>query len=145
MRFPHALSSKFIPRFVGPYPILAADPSKSVYTVAFPPHLRVHPRIHASKLRPHFANDDQRFPSRSLATPPPVVPASAADEEEYLVEKLIGDRKVGKKRQFRVRYLGYSAGEDLWRDEAELQETAPELLKQYLDLVAARRAARPGG
>ncbi|GAA5980991.1 hypothetical protein JCM11641_001421 [Rhodosporidiobolus odoratus] len=92
MRFPHSLSSKFIPRFVGPYPIVAANPSKSTYDVEFPPHLRIHPRMHSSKLRPFHPNDSVRFPSRSLARPPPVVPAADATEEEYVVEKLVADR-----------------------------------------------------
>ncbi|GAA5992873.1 hypothetical protein JCM11641_001369 [Rhodosporidiobolus odoratus] len=145
MRFPHTLSGKFIPKFFGPFTITAADVSKSSYTIAFPPHIRIHPRIHASKLRPFFPNDDHRFPSRSFSSPPPAVHAASADEEENLVEKFVGDRTVRNKREFQVRYLGYSASEDQWRPESELAETAPDILKMYLDLVAARRGSRPAG
>ncbi|GAA5974659.1 hypothetical protein JCM11641_007044 [Rhodosporidiobolus odoratus] len=76
MRFPHALSSKFIPRYVGPFRIVASNPDKSTFDIDFPSHLRVHNRIHSSKLRPHFPNDDIRFPSRAFSRPPPAVPAA---------------------------------------------------------------------
>jgi hypothetical protein len=144
MRFPHSISGKFIPKFVGPYKILKVDGAKSTVDIDFPPHLRVHPRIHSSKLRPHFANDDLRFPSRALSTPPPVVPAGDG-AEEWLVEKIVGDRTRYNKREFKVRYLGFSASSDEWRPELELKETAPTFLKDYLDLTAARRGSKPTG
>jgi hypothetical protein len=34
----------------GPFEIVAADPSTSTFTFNLPPHLTLHPRIHASKL-----------------------------------------------------------------------------------------------
>jgi hypothetical protein len=37
------------------FEIVAADPSTSTFTFNLPPHLTLHPRIHASKLRPHLA------------------------------------------------------------------------------------------
>lgn len=43
-----------------------------------------------------------------------------------MLEKVVSDKLVGKKRSFLVRYLGYSAGEDRWIPEAELAETASE-------------------
>ncbi|GAA6021407.1 hypothetical protein JCM10207_004723 [Rhodosporidiobolus poonsookiae] len=138
MRFLHALSGKFIPKFVGPFPIIAVNPDKSTVDIDFPAHLRVHPRIHTSKLRPHHPNDDERFPSRSLASPPPPIPA-ANGADEWLVEKLVADRVVRGKREFKVRYLGYSAAADEWRPEAELRDTAPDFLAEYLALIAARR------
>ncbi|GAA5918254.1 hypothetical protein JCM5296_000269 [Sporobolomyces johnsonii] len=143
MRFPSGTASKFVPRFVGPFTIVAADSAKSVYTLDFPPHLRLHPRIHASKLRPHYPNDDDRFPARSLPHPPPVLVATDAADTEWEVEKLVADRIVRKKRVFKVRYLGYSPAEDEWRSEAELQETAPDALATYLAQKAARTKASP--
>ncbi|GAA5980370.1 hypothetical protein JCM11641_001779 [Rhodosporidiobolus odoratus] len=142
LRFPHHLSGKFIPKFIGPYDIIASNPAKSTFDIAFPSHLSVHPRIHSSKLRPFFPNDDLRFPSRSFTSPSPAVVA-ADGAEEFLVEKLVGDRLRYGSREFRVRYLGYSASADKWRPEAELKETAPDMLRDYLALVDARRAHKP--
>ncbi|GAA5921457.1 hypothetical protein JCM5296_003373, partial [Sporobolomyces johnsonii] len=132
MRLPKGVASKFVPRFIGPYTITDARPSSSTYAFDLPPHLRLHHRFHASKLRPHFPNDDTRFPSRSLSTPPPVVPASDAAEAEYLIEKVVDDRTRYGKKQYRVRYLGYSAAEDQWRDAAEVTQTARESVDAFL-------------
>jgi len=144
MRFPHSLSGKFIPKFVGPYKITRVDSAKSTVDIDFPSHLRVHPRIHTSKLRPSFPNDDTRFPSRSLSQPPPAV--SAADgAEEWLIEKLVGDRVKYGKREFKVRYLGFSPSTDEWRPELELKQTAPDFLADYIALIDARRRTKPVG
>ncbi|GAA5879051.1 hypothetical protein JCM16303_001281 [Sporobolomyces ruberrimus] len=121
LRFPHALSGKFIPKFLGPFSILSANHSTSNYTLALPPHLRIHNKFHASKLRPHFPNDDARFPSRSLSLPPPIVPAVNGAEEEYVIEKIVEDKVVRNKAQYKVRYEGYSAADDQFQSEAELR------------------------
>ncbi|GAA5921510.1 hypothetical protein JCM5296_007026, partial [Sporobolomyces johnsonii] len=42
MRLPAGVASKFVPRFIGPYPIIKADEATSTYTFALPPHLRLH-------------------------------------------------------------------------------------------------------
>jgi hypothetical protein len=144
MRFPHSRSGKFIPKFVGPYKILKVDSAKSTVDVDFPPHLQVHPRIHTSKLRPSFANDNSRFPSRSLSLPPPEI-AAGDGADEWLLEKIVDDRTRYGKREFKVRYLGYSPAKDEYRPELELKETAPELLASYLALVEARRKTKPSG
>jgi len=140
MRFPESTSGKFIPRYIGPFPIVSADHTKSTYVLELPPHLRVHPRFHASKLRPHFENDESRFPSRNLSRPGPVLEVADAAEEEYSLEKIVRDRVVGGKRVYKVRYEGYSAADDQWRSEEELKELAPELLEEYLQ--AQTKAAR---
>ncbi|GAA5982777.1 hypothetical protein JCM11641_007785, partial [Rhodosporidiobolus odoratus] len=139
LQFPASLSSKFVPKYVGPFPITSANVSTSTYTLALPPHLRLHPRFHSSKLRPAFPNDSSLFPHRSFDSPPPVIPASDAAEAEYLIEKIVSDRVVRGKRVFLVRYLGYSASEDQWRPEAELRATAKESLEAYLALTAVRK------
>ncbi|GAA5984568.1 hypothetical protein JCM11641_006552 [Rhodosporidiobolus odoratus] len=105
LRFPKGLSSKFIPKYIGPFPILTASPSSSNYTLQLPPHLRIHNKFHASKLRPHLPNDDARFPHRAFDAPPPVIEASDAAEAEYLIEKVVAQRRVRGKREFKVRYL----------------------------------------
>ncbi|GAA5875038.1 hypothetical protein JCM1840_001746 [Sporobolomyces johnsonii] len=86
LKFPKGVASKFIPRFIGPYTITAASPASSTYSLDLPPHLRVHNKFHASKLRPHFPNDDARFHHRTFSTPPPVVDASDAAEAKYEIE-----------------------------------------------------------
>jgi hypothetical protein len=149
LSFPVSLSRKFLPRFVGPYKITDSHPSSSNYTIEFPPHFRIHSRIHASKLRPFFPNDDARFPSRRFDAPPPELPATDANDAVYLLEKVVSDKLVGKRREFLVRYLGYSAGEDRWIPESELASTAADLLAEYVArkggmLATAARSQRAG-
>ncbi|GAA5831545.1 hypothetical protein JCM3770_005006, partial [Rhodotorula araucariae] len=129
LKFPEYLAGKFLPRYVGPYEIVAADEGISSYTLALPPHLKIHPTFHASRLRPHDKNDDVRFPLRSFPEPPPVVPASDhADDAEYEVEKVVAVKGPASRRLFKVRWLGYSPSADLWRPEVELRELAPDAL-----------------
>ncbi|GEM12715.1 hypothetical protein Rt10032_c24g6732 [Rhodotorula toruloides] len=139
LRFPDSLSGKFIPKFVGPYPITAIDPATSTYTFDLPPHLRIHSRIHASKLRPHHPNDDLRFPSRAFSQLPPVVPASDLTEAEYHIDKIVGDKKVRGTINYKVRYTGYSAADDQWRDRAELLSLARETVDAYEAAKATKR------
>lgn len=75
LEFPPGLSSEFLPKFVGPYTIVAANASTSTFTFNLPPHLAIHPRIHASKLHPHYPANLARFPSLAFSNPPPVIGA----------------------------------------------------------------------
>ncbi|GAA5843670.1 hypothetical protein JCM11251_006402 [Rhodosporidiobolus azoricus] len=136
------VASKFIPRFIGPYPVIAPDPSTSTYTLALPPHLRIHPRFHASKLRRHLPNNDSIFPHRAFDTPPAVGDVVDDADQEYLIEKIVDDKTTRRKREFKVRYLEYSAAEDLCRPEAELRATAKDTLEAYLALKKARDAVK---
>lgn len=138
LTFPAGMTRKFVPKFVGPYPITRSLPASSNYEIAFPPHFRIHSRFHASKLRPHFPNDDDRFPSRKFDSPPPDIDASDDNDAEYLIEKVVADKMVGKVKHYKVRYLGYSSGEDQWVRESDLRKTALESIEEYLALVAGR-------
>ncbi|GAA5913699.1 hypothetical protein JCM5296_000006 [Sporobolomyces johnsonii] len=140
LKFPKGVASKFIPRFIGPYPITAASPFLSTYSLALPPHLCLHNKFHSSKLCPHLPNDYDRFPHCAFSTPPPVLNASDTADTEYEIEKVVTNKVSCWKRLFRVRYLGYSAAEDQWRPEAELRGTAPDALSSYLALKTARTA-----
>ena len=96
LTFPAEFARKFVPKFIGPYPITAAFPASSNFEVALPPHLCIHHRFHASKLRLHFPNDDLRFPSRKFDKPPPEPDASDGNTNEYVVEKVVAQKVVGK-------------------------------------------------
>jgi len=138
--FPEGMTRKLIPKFIGPYPITASFPSSSNYDIAFPAHMKIHSRFHASKLRPYYPNDAERFPSRSFSEPPPVESASDNNTNSYVIEKVVAHKLVGKKKlpHYLVRWLGYSSGEDTWISEVELRKTAAESVDDYLALLNAR-------
>lgn len=41
-------------------------------------------------------------------------------EPLYFVEKVVGDRMRGRKRQYLIRWLGYDQSEDTWEDANSL-------------------------
>jgi hypothetical protein len=134
--FPPGLSCTSIPRYLGPFNILASNPSTCNYILSLPPHLRIHPTFHSSRLRPFFPNDTSPFPSRAFAEPAPIIAGTDAAESEWEAEKIVAVKTVRKKRVFKVRYKGYSEAADEWRPEAELAEGAPVLLNQFLVAAA---------
>jgi hypothetical protein len=144
------MSCKFIPRFVGPFLITALNPLTSNYTITFPPHFKVHPRVHASKLRPHFPNDATHFPARHFSSPD-LPDLADPTNSPWTIEKVVLDRAVGtsKRRKFLVRFLGYSLSEDLWLTEEAMERQALELLRAYvsagggvLQLVGEKKVRR---
>jgi hypothetical protein len=134
-----------LPKFVGPYTITAADDATSTYTFDLPPHLTIHPRIHSSKLRPHFPADSSRFPSLAFSNPPPVVGATDSPDAQWEVEKVVADRMVRGRLKYKVRWLGYSAASDEWIDSEELKEDAPDVVRDYEAAKAQCRRDRPVG
>ena len=53
-------------------------------------------------------------------------------------------------RQYKVRFVGYGPKDDLWYDEKDLQETAPEMVEAYEEALeedqrVSRRGQQPKG
>ena len=148
LAFPATMTRKFLPRFLGPFRISAAFPATSNYDVELPPHFRVHNRFHASKLAPHFPNNELRFPARHFSTPPLPDTADAA-AQPWTVETVLSDTVLYNRRKFLVRFLGFSPSEDQWLWEVDLRKRAPEALRDYIESrggklapVARRRIMR---
>jgi transposase InsO family protein len=139
LRIPENLARKFLPRYIGPFPITKAHPRTSNYELALPSYLaKVHPRFHVSRLAPHFPNDDERFPNRALSLSPPI----AVDGDlEYEVERVLLHRRHRGKREYYVRWKGYGAGDDTWEPEANLLPNAGDLLDEYAQANGLDRLA----
>lgn len=141
--FPAAISRKFIPKFIGAFPISAIFPHSSNVEVTLPPHLRVHQQFHTSKLCPHFPNDDSQFPSRAFNEPPPAVDTMDGPDAEYVVDCVVADKMVRKHRSFQVRWLGYLAAKDGWISEVELRESVDDYLELLNTQAQALAHAKP--
>jgi hypothetical protein len=130
LKMPMNLSRKFLPKFIGPFDIVEVQPASSNVVLDLPHWLPIHAKFHTSKLRPHWPNDDERFPGRQLAKPAPI---DIDGDDHYEVERILTHRWYNRKRQFFVRWVGYGADDDWWQDEADMGG-AHELVQAYLVL-----------
>ena len=119
-------SAKFYPRYVGPFELEKAEPATSNYKLKLPPEFRIHPKVHARRLKRAHENDPELFPGRVPSNPP----AIDADGEQYIVEAILDHRNNGKSRQFLVHWEGYLDLEDSWVKEEDIDE---ELVRTYED------------
>ncbi|GAA5857701.1 hypothetical protein JCM9279_006410 [Rhodotorula babjevae] len=141
LRFPKGVARKFLHKFVGPFPILEVDAAHSTCTFDLPSHMKVHDKIHSSRLRPWYPNDNSRFPSRAFSDPPPVIGATDDPDAEYEVDKIVAEKTLHGRVKYKVRWLGWSAQWDSWLDRDELLKSAKETVLAYEAAKAARRAA----
>jgi RNase H-like domain found in reverse transcriptase/Reverse transcriptase (RNA-dependent DNA polymerase)/Integrase zinc binding domain/Chromo (CHRromatin Organisation MOdifier) domain/Retroviral aspartyl protease/Zinc knuckle len=122
-------SAKFYPRYIGPFEISKAEPATSNYTLKLPPDFRIHPKVHARRLRPAHDNDPELFPGRIPPNPPPI----DAEDEQYAVEAILDHRKVGRSRQFLVHWEGYSDTEDSWVKEGDIDAEMVQIYFEELE------------
>jgi hypothetical protein len=137
--------AKFLDRYVGPFPIIKAQPDTSSYKLELPPNYKIHPTFHARLLKPAVPNDPEMFPAREPSRPGP---AFDDDDEEYEIEKIL-DHQVNArgKRKFLVHWVGWPTSDDQWIEEEDLH--APDLLAPYLATILPppppRFKAKKGG
>src|SRR5438046_3845798 len=103
-------SAKFYPRYVGPFEISKAEPATSNYTLKLPPEFRIHPKVHARRLKLGYDNDPELFPGQIPLNPPPI----DVDDNRYAVEAVLDHRKFGSTRKFLVHWEGYLGTLDSW-------------------------------
>jgi hypothetical protein len=123
-------STKFTPRFVGPFPVLERI-GRSAYRLQLPSHCRMHPVIHVSKLWKYYFD-----PELTTKPPPPIV---LEDEEYWRVEAVIGVRGSKPRRQFLVRWQGFDSMHDTWEPETELESCRDEIDKFFQSRQAHQR------
>lgn len=112
--------AKFMPRWDGPYEVLAAHAETSNYTLEIPNSPNIFPMFHSSELKAHVANNAVLFPHREFKQPGPVFTADGL--EEYAVESILDSRRRGRGVQYLVRWVGYGAEHDRWLPRRELED-----------------------
>jgi Chromo (CHRromatin Organisation MOdifier) domain len=114
-------AAKFFPRWDGPYEVVQAYPATSTYTLDLPESMNIFPTFHATQLKLYHANDDSMFPTRAHIRPPPLKFADGS--EEYFIDSILDERKIGRGRRYLVRWKGYGVEDDSWVAGAELKGT----------------------
>jgi hypothetical protein len=120
--------AKYMPRFDGPYKVIAKHAECSTYTLDLHNQPNVFPVFHASELEPFIENDNELFPARKLAEPEPIL--NDQGEKEWFIEEIIDERPRGRGKQYLVRFTGYGPGGDQWLPARELAQA--EALDRWL-------------
>ena len=133
--FPKGRVRKLLPRFIGPFKVIAAHNDSSNVTLELPEDLRkrrIHPSFHTSLIRPYVSNDDTKFPKRNTKT---LYELENDDEAEWFVDEIIGHQWNAKnKLEFRVQW---TLGDVTWESLQNCNEL--EALDRYLELRGVKR------
>lgn len=121
--------AKFMPRYDGPYLVVDTHKEASTVTLDIPNAPNIFPTFHTSHIKPFKQNNNNKWPARSLERPGPLF---VNDTPEYLVDKIIDHKKVGKSNiKYLVRWTGYGPEDDQWISARELDDN--KALDDYLD------------
>jgi len=121
-------SKKLEPRWFGPFKILAHDDDTNNYKLELPHRMaRQKPYFHISSLRAYNENDPDRFASRRMDKPAPILIDNA---EEWEAEQILDYRRQNNRDEFLVHWQGYERTDDSW-EPIENLDHALELIQEY--------------
>jgi hypothetical protein len=136
----HRRAAKLTARFVGPFKVTRVI-NDNAYELELPPQLRIHPVQNVSKLR-RYRRSPAAFDGRPLPVdrPPPDYIDPAGDAE-FHVERIMAQRRVGRRMEYLVKWKGYPNEDSSWEPRANLN--CPDLLAEFEEqqLLAALAAA----
>jgi hypothetical protein len=132
LNLPKARAHKLMPKYIGPYSIIARDRTRSYYTLELPDELlrrRIHPTFHVSLLRPAIPNDDDRFPNREATF---FYDFGDDPDREWRVDSITSHEFRGNSIHF---YVLWDSGETTVEPYNNCKELAA--LDHYLELHGA--------
>jgi hypothetical protein len=125
---------KFMPRFIGPFPILSIVGESAARLQ----HLRMHNVFHVSLLR--------HYKQSSTAPPPPVIPAEEG-EPLWFVEEIHAHRASGTGRrhvvEYSVRWQNHGPEYDSWETAQDCRRGCPQAVEAYHTKLYAKGVPLP--
>ena len=125
-------SRKLSNKYEGPFQVEKAVGNHGLaYRLLLPPRVRIHPVFPVSVLEPYRAREGEE----------PEMPADVGyvTDEVYEVERILGHKGEGRKRQFFTQWKGYPMEECSW--EPREQFNAGPLLQAYEAAIAQGTAS----
>jgi hypothetical protein len=129
LNLPKHRARKLMLTYVGPYPIIRANPSTSNYTLKLPIELEtrnIHPTFHVSLIKPHIPNDDRKFPSRDIKV---YYDFGYGDKVELEVDEILAHQWDGRALRLLVKW---SSGDSTWEPLNSCNEL--RALDEYLSV-----------
>jgi hypothetical protein len=133
LSLPKGRARKLVPKYLGPYKVLAANHSTSTYKIELPPDLkarRIHDVFHEKVLKSHNENDAKQFPKCETRVQYDV----GNDPDQEWVIHSIEDHKWSPGLTFKVRW---ELGDSTWEPLEVVKEL--EGLDHYLKLEGVTR------
>ena len=130
LSLPKGRASKLLPKYVGPFKILDAQPSVLTYKVELPTQLRarnLHDCFHRSKLRPYYANNDALFPHCEVHM---FYNFDMPDDQEWLVEEILSHQWDKNRLSFQILW---NLGNTTWEPYMACKDL--QALDDYLQLL----------
>ena len=112
-------AAKFFPRFDVPYVVTKAHPERSTYTLDIPNAAsNACLTFHSSLLKPYKEPDPTLAPDHVLERPGPV------ENGEHLLRDIVAERRRGRGKQYKVRWVGYGDTDMEWLPGSALKDNA---------------------
>ena len=108
-----------MPRYDGPYNIIATDETHSTATLDLPNNPLMFPVFHTSEVKPFTENNDQLFPERALQPPDPVL---INGQHKFFIDRIVDQQRRGRGLQYQVRWKGEGPEGDKWLPARELED-----------------------
>ena len=121
-------SKKLEPRWFGPFTVAEHDPDTDNYKLTLPRRMdRQKLYFHVSSLKEYRENDPDRFASRRMDKPGPILINNA---EEWEAEDILDYRLQNNRHKFLVHWKGYERADDSWEPIENLEHSL-ELVQEY--------------
>jgi hypothetical protein len=123
LQLPSHRAKKLAPKFIGPFRIAEVHNKASVVRLDLPDELtkrEIHPKFHASNIRPYRANDNDRFPNRTPVTFYDFGVGDAVNAEES-VDEIVSHYWENGEVMFLVRWTLGSSSWEPWSVVKDLE------------------------